>query len=389
MKIFDDTMKVIAYYLPQFHETDQNNKWWGKGFTEWVNVKKAKPLYEGHYQPRIPLKKNYYDLLNPETLKWQIDIAKQYGLFGFCFYHYWFNNGDKLLEKPIEMFLEHKEWNMKFCLSWANEPWTKAWVSKSDQVLIGQNYGNEETWKKHFKYLLSFFQDERYIKEDNKPLFIIYRPEIIPCLNKMLDYMNNLAIENGFSGIKYAYQGIWFDKKKNKDDSRFDYDIEYEPGYGQDSMTSSAKKALVTIGKTIDALTMKLCKHKLSDLYLRKVRRLPYDMVWEAILSNNPKSKKRIAGAFVDWDNTPRRGNKGLVIDGANPEKFFIYMKRKIEQTKKYYSTNYIFLFAWNEWAEGGYMEPDEKYEYRYLEALKHALSETQNGKDNSYAFNV
>lgn len=369
-------MKVIAYYLPQFHETPQNDAWWGKGFTEWVNVKKAKPLYKGHYQPRIPLNHNYYNLLDDNVKKWQVDLANKYGIYGFCFYHYWFNDGEMLLEKPVEQFLANKELDIHFCICWANEPWTKAWVSKKDEVLIGQNYGSKETWKKHFEYLLPFFKDDRYIKEENQPLFVIYRPEIMPCLNEMLDYWQELARKSGFDGIKFAYQGIWFDQVKNRDDSRFDYDIEYEPGYGETYLQSSSNKALFNLAKKVDDVCQKLFNWKPSQLYLRKVRRLNYDDVWNAINNHIPEDKKRVAGAFVDWDNTPRRGTHGLVIDGATPQKFYKYMRQRIKEVKRKYTSDMIFLFAWNEWAEGGYIEPDERYKYGYLEALKKALDD-------------
>ena len=299
-------MKIIAFYLPQFHEIRQNNEWWGAGFTEWVNVKAAKPLYKGHYQPRIPLKNNYYNLLDDSVKKWQIKIAKEHGIYGFCFYHYWFNDGEMLLEKPVEQFLQNENLDIKFCISWANEPWTKAWVSKQDSVLIDQDYGGRKTWKKHFYYLLPFFKDKRYIVEKNKPLFIIYRPEIIPCLNEMLDYWNDLSIENGFAGIVYAYQGIWFDQQPNKDDSRFIYNIEYEPGYGSDRLYTKQKKTVIRLAKKVDDITQRLFDHKLSEIYLNKVRRSSYDEVWKSINSYIPNDKKRVAGAFVDWDKIGR-----------------------------------------------------------------------------------
>ncbi len=369
-------MKIIAFYLPQFHEIRQNNEWWGAGFTEWVNVKAAKPLYKGHYQPRIPLKNNYYNLLDDSVKKWQIKIAKEHGIYGFCFYHYWFNDGEMLLEKPVEQFLQNENLDIKFCISWANEPWTKAWVSKQDSVLIDQDYGGRKTWKKHFYYLLPFFKDKRYIVEKNKPLFIIYRPEIIPCLNEMLDYWNDLSIENGFAGIVYAYQGIWFDQQPNKDDSRFIYNIEYEPGYGSDRLYTKQKKTVIRLAKKVDDITQRLFDHKLSEIYLNKVRRSSYDEVWKSINSYIPNDKKRVAGAFVDWDNTPRRGTKGLVIEGATPRKFYLYIKQRIKRVRQYYNSDMIFLFAWNEWAEGGYLEPDERYGYEYLKSLKRALIE-------------
>ena len=165
-------MKIIAFYLPQFHEIPENNKWWGKGFTEWVNVKKARPLFENHNQPRVPLNKNYYNLLDEKTQKEQVKLANDYGLYGFCFYHYWFD-GKLLLEKPVEKFLENKSLDTHFCICWANEHWTNAWANKEAKVLIEQKYGNKKEWKEHFDYLLNFFKDDRYIKENNKPLLVI------------------------------------------------------------------------------------------------------------------------------------------------------------------------------------------------------------------------
>lgn len=369
-------MRVIAYYLPQFHATKENDEWWGKGFTEWVNVKKAKAYYKGQYQPREPLNDNYYNLLSDDVKKWQIDLAKANGIYGFCFYHYWFNDGDLLLEKPVEQFLENKELDINFCLCWANEPWTKAWVSKSDSVLIDQDYGDKEIWKKHFDYLLPFFRDSRYIKNSNKPLFVIYKPEQIECLNQMLDYLNKLSIEAGFDGLEFAYQAIGFDLKTDKDDSRFTYNIEYEPSYGMHYMSSESKKFFIKVGKWVDTIYEKLFDKKLSEIYLNKVRRLNYDDVWKTIINHYPTSDKCIPGAFVDWDNTPRRGTKGLVIDGASPEKFKYYFNKKIKCARSQYKNDMLFIFAWNEWAEGGYLEPDKKYGDGYLKAIREVLLE-------------
>ena len=160
-------MKIIAFYLPQFHNIPENDEWWGDGFTEWVNVKKAKPLFDGHVQPKEPLNDNYYNLLDDNIKIWQAKIAKEYGVYGFCYYHYWFN-GKLLLEKPMEQMLNNKKIDIPFCISWANEPWTKAWVNEK-KVLIPQSYGGVNEWKEHFDYLLPFFKDERYIKVHNKP----------------------------------------------------------------------------------------------------------------------------------------------------------------------------------------------------------------------------
>ncbi len=368
-------MKTIAFYLPQFHAIPENDMMWGKGFTEWDNLKKAKPLFKGHYQPRIPLNNNYYNLLNDEVKKWQVDLAKEYNINAFCFYHYWFD-GKLLLEKPVEQFLQNTNLDLEFCLCWANEAWTKAWVSKSDEVLYEQNYGQEENWNRHFDYLLPFFKDSRYLKENNKPIFIIYRPELIDCLNDMLNFFIRKAKEHGFDGMVFAYQQIEFDLMPNKDDSLFDYNIEYEPAYSmyEQRQKTPSKNLLFNIGKKLDKCFMSFFNTTLSEYYLKKVRRLNYDYLWEINIKRIPNSKKNIPCVFVDWDNTPRRGTKGLVVEGANPEKFKKFLDQKIYNIKRYYSTDYLFVFAWNEWAEGGYLEPDKRYGYGYLEAIKEVL---------------
>lgn len=391
-------MKTIAFYLPQFHAIPENDEWWGKGFTEWVNVKKAEPLYEGHYQPRIPLSENYYNLLDIDVMKWQVSLAKKYGLYGFCFYHYWFG-GHKLLEKPVDAFLEHTEIDFPFCLCWANEAWTNAWVSSQNKVLIEQNYGSQQEWKEHFDYLLPFFKDKRYICVDGKPLMVIYRPELIDCLNDMLDYLQQLAKENGLAGLTFAYQQVFFAEQKDKDDSRFAYQIEYQPSYawrdmdkGGHKFLSAAKKKLITglenhWSKMSDK-RKKTCWGKAFELVLDRVRDIHpqgltiqnYDEVWKTVLSRKPTNEKSVPGAFVDWDNTPRRRQTGRVFEGASPEKFEKYMTIQIRRAKEVYHKDMLFLFAWNEWAEGGYMEPDEKYGHAYLEALHNALK--ANGND-------
>lgn len=367
-------MKVIAYYLPQFHCIPENDEMWGKGFTEWTNLRNAKPLFDGHNQPRVPLNDNYYNLLDDDVKKWQVGLANKYGIYGFCFYHYWFN-GKQLLEKPVIQFLKNKELDIHFCLSWANEPWTKAWVSKNDAVLYEQYYGREKEWQAHFAYLLPFFKDERYITRDGKPLFIIYRPEQIDCLNQMLDYWTALAKENGLTGISFAFQHIDFEYAHNYDDSRFDYNIEYEPLYALDNLETK-KKRFIQMLKTIDDISFKFTNHKLSEYYL-KVRKIEYDSVWKSCIESGPRSKKSIGGAFIDWDNTPRRANKGVVYTGANPGKFENYFRKKINKIRTEYEVNdMIFLFSWNEWAEGGYLEPDTKYQYGYLESIEKVLKD-------------
>lgn len=375
-------MRIIAFYLPQFHAIPENDAWWGKGFTEWVNVRGAKPLFPGHYQPRVPLGGNYYCLLERDTLEWQIGLAKEYGVYGFCIYHYWFG-GHKLLEKPLEMLRDDSGLNIPYCICWANENWTNAWVAnKKVQTLIKQTYGDRTDWEQHFDYLLSFFRDPNYIREDGKPLLVVYRPELIDRLDEMLDYWNARAMENGFPGIAYAYQSQTFMAREDSDDSSFAYGIEYQPGRarilleqqkssplqkGADACIDLARKVLLRVDRRFN--TNLLLRASKARLQFEE-----YDELCRTIVEARPKDDKAVAGMFVGWDNTPRRQFRGRVCLHSTPEKFEYYLSRQIENAKKHYKSDLLFLFAWNEWAEGGYLEPDEKYRFGYLEAIRSAL---------------
>ena len=368
-------MKVIAYYLPQFHEIPENNKWWGKGFTEWENVKKAQPLFENHEQPKIPLNNNYYDLSDVNVMRWQASIAKENGLYGFCFYHYWFYQ-KPLLEKPLINYLNARDINFPYCLCWANESWTNGWARADSRVIMEQQYGDKTEWKKHFEFLLPFFKDCRYIKENNKPLVVIYRPYLYDHMTNMMDYWNELAKEAGFAGIKFASQRYENPENNKVLYEKLDYHIQYQPSVARTLLEHTKKPTLVNKFRSkVHDIILQLFN---KDISIRQSKQGPvkvdYDIVWNEILSMDPKNRKEIAGAFVNWDNTPRHKRRGSVFVGVTPEKFESYMIKQIDHVKRKYSTDYIFLFAWNEWGEGGYMEPDENHKYAYLTALKNAL---------------
>lgn len=374
-------MRIIAFYLPQFHAIPENDEWWGTGFTEWTNMKKAKPLFEGHYQPRIPLNNNYYNLLDDDTLAWQIELAKEYGVYGFCFYHYWFD-GHMLLQKPMENMLKNDKLNFPYCICWANEAWTNAWKSdENSKTLISQRYGNKAEWKEHFDYLLQFFNDKNYIKENGKPLFVLYRPEICDCVNEMFDYWNELAIEAGFPGICFAYQQISYYLLSSKDESRFSYRIEYQPGYARyDAQKNSGLGAgawlkIKTVVRNWALRVDKIMGTSISSKLSKKgISFEDYDTLCKAIINRKGEDEKSVAGMFVGWDNTPRRGVGGRVCLGSTPEKFEYYLSEQIKNVNKNYQNDMIFIFAWNEWAEGGYLEPDEKNKLGYLEGIRAAL---------------
>ena len=374
-------MKIIPLYLPQFHTIPENDEWWGKGFTEWVNVREAKPLFEGHNQPRVPLNNNYYDLSDIETLKWQCRIAKEYGIYGFCMYHYWFN-GHLLLEKPMEMLLAHPEIDIKYCISWANHDWTDAWKASNRQpkVLIAHNFDDEKDWVDHFNYLLPFFKDPRYMTENNKPLMVIYIPNIIRKLKKMLDVWSQMARDNGFDGLTFIYQSAASSFDNSWDHSLFDYGVEMNPGYvglANRQKNSSFFPKLMKYSHEIKRF-LHIRRSLLPQKKITEVSKADYDYTWQRILELRPISNapKMIPCAFTDWDNTPRHKERGYLYQGVSPVKFKSYFKQLIDNTKNFYDTDMIFVFAWNEWAEGGYLEPDEKNGFAFLEAIKECLSE-------------
>lgn len=375
-------MKVIPVYLPQFHTIPENDEWWGKGFTEWVNVKNAKPLFEGHNQPRVPLNNNYYDLSNVETLKWQCKLAKEYGIYGFCMYHYWFN-GHLLLEKPMEMLLAHPEIDIKYCISWANHDWTDGWKAqdRAPKVLIAHDFDDEKDWVNHFNYMLPFFKDSRYMSEDNKPLMVIYVPNLIRKLNKMLDLWTQMAKEAGFDGLTYIYQSAASSFDSSWDRSKFDYGVEMNPGYAnmffQTKHNIGFFPKLMKYSRYIKRL-LGIHRSLAPQRKAKEVTKKDYDELWNNILRLRPlkQGPKMIPCAVTDWDNTPRHRMNGYVYEGVTTKKFGCYFRQLVENTRKYYDTDMIFVFAWNEWAEGGYLEPDEKYKYGFLEGIKKGLNQ-------------
>ena len=360
-------MKIISFYLPQFHQTEENSLWWGEGHTEWTLVNEAKPLFDGHTPLSPPL--NEYDLTDVEALKWQAKLAKDYGIYGFCIYHYWFE-GKKLLHKPLELLLEHTEIDMPFCLCWANESWTDTWRNPNPQILLEQTYGKRAQWKEHFEYLKNYFFDKRYIKIDGKPLLVIYRPSSIPDLEELLTYWRTLALECGIGEISIAFYHCEYYFDKNKNMKLFDYQIEHQPTLSKDLYDTKYFKRRIQVLKELDKAHFFKRIGVKRPLIIRD-----YDVAWKHILNTPPlSSEKSIPGSFVNWDNTARYGRRGDFYLGFSPDKFEKYFYQQLKHAKEEFSTDYIFLFAWNEWSEGGYLEPDIKDGYKRLQAVKNAL---------------
>lgn len=375
--------KIISFYLPQYYEFKENNEWWGKGFTEWTNVKKAKPLYVGHYQPTIPYHNYFYSLDSKETIMWQIKLAKEHGIYGFCFYHYWFGNGRKLMEKPVEMFLNDLRLDIPFCLCWANHNWTRTWIGGDTDILMEVKYGGEDAYREHFEYLLPYFTDARYIKKDNKPIFLIYMPELIPNLALMKTLFDKWCKEEGLAGIYFVSQAPIAAINRDKYRQSIDYSILYEPNYTQQYVTMCLKTGkIINAFKESPSNTISVVKNALKKranklLFAGKIDKMrltnfSYDGTWKAIIKRKIRGKEYWPGIFMGYDNTPRKGYGGTVYRNGSPDKFKKYLKKFMSNIHD--SDCYIFCMAWNEWGEGAYLEPDQVHGLQYLEAIKHTV---------------
>lgn len=351
-------MKIFAFYLPQYHEIPENDAWWGKGFTEWVNVRKAKPLYKNHEQPQKPLNDNYYNLLNKETIEWQTELMKRYKVSGMIYYHYYFK-GKMLLEKPAENLLKWKDIDQPFFFCWANHTWNRSW-NGTKEVLLKQEYGNENDWEHHFQYLLPFFLDNRYEKKDNKPVIMLYQP-IFEEKKAMFDYFEKRCIDNGFSGIFLIETCIKADevnlkKIKNNTASQCAALFFREPNVSQNLYLDEYYKTLFSnfFPRLFNRITRKKRKPAIFD----------GNKLYEIMENEEVKEETIIRGAFFRWDNTPRHGERGYIIKSVNKEKFFEYLNQIKDD-------EYCFINAWNEWAEGMMLEPTENEKYQYLEWIK------------------
>ena len=360
----NNEVKPIAMYLPQFHRVKENDEWWGEGFTEWTAVEKAVPLFEGHKQPKRPMNDYTYDLLQKETMEWQAQLMRKHGVYGMCFYHYWFENGRQILEKPAENLLKWTDIDMPFCFCWANESWVRTWSvmkgqnvwtssyepqskEEGDGVLLRQCYGVQEDWETHFEYLVSFFQDKRYIKKDNKPVILFYKVSDIECIDEMIAYWNQLAIEKGFEGVYVIGANC-----------------------GEEEIEFMDAELVTEPQTTIRREFISQFMHK---EHLDISRYLSYDEVVNASLKYNKKTdKKTYYGGFVKYDDTARHGKNGAVIYNDTPEKFKVYLAELYAKNASL-KNEFIFINAWNEWGEGMYLEPDQEYGEEYLQAFRYA----------------
>jgi len=350
---------LLAHYLPQFHPIPENDEWWGKGFTEWTNVKKAKPLFRGHQQPVVPGELGYYNLQNPEVRVQQAALACDHGITGFAYWHYWFGRGKRLLEKPFDEVLASGSPDFPFCLAWANETWTGTWHGLKNKILIAQQYPGEDDYKNHFEHVLKAFRDDRYIKINNKPLFIVYLPHQLPDAKKFTSLWNDLARQNGFDGMYFIgihYTG--WDHEKDGFDLKSVHPLpQYVQMLEQDRIRKWKNKLLNKLSG------------KLAYTYNFRGLVQSYDLSWL-------DGKDCIPSLLANWDNTARSTKRGWVVQGSTPELFGQHFRQVLEYVvnKKNNPHNIVLLKSWNEWAEGNYLEPDKKWGRGFLEAIRETL---------------
>ncbi|MEZ4913362.1 MAG: glycoside hydrolase family 99-like domain-containing protein [Chitinophagales bacterium] len=356
--------RALAIHLPQFHPFPENDAWWGKGFTEWTNTTKAKPLFEEHYQPHLPADLGFYDLRLEESLIAQADLAKEYGIYGFCFYHYWFN-GKRLLHTPIDNMLASGKPDFPFCFCWANENWTRRWDGHDDEVLMKQDYDFEDDLR-HIQFLFPTFEDSRYIRIDNKPFFIVYRTELFPDIKKTTTIWRNAAQKAGFDGLYLAYMDKEPFPKHRPEDLGFDAAIQFCPTFIRENMVEQVRQAETFVQKIRNKKSPKrLPEHRLYD----------YQEMISAIQQLPPVDFKRFPGIFPSWDNTARRKVNALIFKDASPYIYEKWFKTIVANFTPYSEEeNFIFINAWNEWAEGNHLEPCQKWGRAYLEATQNAL---------------
>ena len=359
--------RLIAYYLPQYHPIPENDEWWGKGFTEWTNVKKAKPLFKGHEQPRVPADLGYYDLRDPEVREAQAQLAREAGIEGFCYWHYWFA-GRRLLERPFDEVLQSGRPDYPFCLGWANASWTGTWYDAADRILVEQTYPGIEDHKAHFQSLLPAFQDHRYIKVDGKPVFLIFQPSDLD--KGTIDLWQEMAIASGLPGLYFT--GI----VKNHAEA------EAAQKNGFSACTISRTNGRGTRLPRLQRSFNSLFGHKRAATLYQQIFRKPFH-IYEGKNLLPYVDMEDIPGfdffpcVMPGWDNTPRAGLNGHVWTGTSPKLVGEHLRKAIERIRDLQPEHQIIIIkSWNEWAEGNYLEPDRRFGHGYLQAIREVIND-------------
>jgi hypothetical protein len=351
-------VRPLALYLPQYHPTPENDEFWGKGFTEWTNTTRARPLYPGHAQPRLPAELGFYDLRIPEVRQAQADLAREYGIEGFCYYHYWFGGGRTVLDRPFQAVLASGKPDYPFCLCWANDSWTGIWYGAPRRVLIEQTYPGHEDHVRHFRHLLPAFLDHRYVKVDGRPVFVVYKPDKIPDLTNFLQIWRDLAEQAGLPGLYLI--GMTWDRKVDPVGMGLDGAIP-QPFLQSNPWISRRQPLRWGLDR------------------LRRAAGLPTFWPWDRLEQEFARFGEYPAGyhpvLLHAWDNTPRSGANGVVVTGSSPARFERLVRTAVGVASGRPSNSaFIFLRSWNEWAEGNILEPDARDGRAYLEALRRGL---------------
>ena len=353
--------RLIAINLPQFHPFKENDEWWGKGFTEWTNVAKARPRFKGHYQPHLPADTGFYDLRLPEARQMQADMARQYGIYGFCYYHYWFN-GKQLMERPVNEILSSGKPDFPFMLCWANENWTRSWDGQNNNVLIKQEYSYDDDIN-HIRYLCeNVFNDPRYIRVYGKPFFVVYRPYWIPDAKKTIETWRKIAASYNIE----LYLGFMQSGEKGNQyflDSGFDIAIDFQP---KTSYTKSTHKQWWRDPNTYKNLFIsKILKRPIPP----KPKIIEYNDYTKDMM-HKQKNSREFPGITPGWDNSPRRPNDDFfALINSTPEIYGKWLRYLLDSFTPFSpEENFIFINAWNEWGEGNHLEPDQKWGRAFLE---------------------
>lgn len=361
--------EIIAFYLPQYHPFKENDEWWGKGFTEWTNVGKAKPLFKGHNQPRVPTELGYYDLRLPIIREQQAQMAREAGVTAFCYWHYWFGNGKRLIPEVFQEVLESGKPNFPFCLGWANHSWfAKNWNSDGttkEKLLMEQTYPGIMDAKMHFEFLIKAFKDERYLKIDGKPLLYIFAPKDLP--QEYVDNFKKWAVDAGFPGLFLVAQLGGLAKKQDYLNKGYDI-VTYQRLAGK-SIKKSYFKGYYHL--------FNLWNNLVSYIRNRPPRMEDYSKVYGKLIQPIDSENDVVPAILPQWDHSPRSGWNGQIFINATPDVFYKHVKEAMNAIKdKPENRQILFLKSWNEWGEGNMMEPDLTYGRGFIEALRKAVDE-------------
>ena len=369
--------RVIAFYLPQFHPIPENDEWWGPGFTEWTNVAKAKPLFRGHRQPRLPADLGFYDLRVPETRNKQAELARNAGVEAFCYWHYWWGNGRRIIERPFEEVRDSGEPDFPFCLAWANQSWTGIWHGAPKSILIEQTYPGPEDEIAHFRWAQKAFEDPRYLKVDGKPMFLIFSPHDMPSTTAFTDHWRELAVKAGYPGL---FLVALSNKYRPNVDLYHDSILEpfdaVTPLVPQDYLDTTARTTQRTdFQRRWKELNVGYKLKQFKPAILNRPTRIRYEDVVAHALEGVPSGERFLPSVLPGWDNTPRSAHRGVVYEGETPALFRTYLQKAVDRVANNSPDHRIvFLKAWNEWAEGNYVEPDSVNGHAYLDVIRSVI---------------